>query len=125
MSTPPKRSTAPANAAATAGLARDVAADREPVVAEVRDRGARAVRVEVEGDDARARRVQRVADRAADPAGAAGDERDRALQLAGRRRLRELVELERPVLDREALRASSETKRPSASAPAMTSIARW
>ena len=38
------------------------------------------------------------------PPRAAGDERDLALQLAGRRRLRELVELQRPVLDREALR---------------------
>ena len=37
------------------------------------------------------------------PPGAARDQRDLALQLAGRRRLRELVELERPVLDREAL----------------------
>ena len=39
----------------------------------------------------------------ADPAGGAGDQRDRALQLARRRRERQLVELERPVLDRERL----------------------
>ena len=37
-------------------------------------------------------------------AGRAGDERDRALELARRRRERQLVELERPVLDRERLR---------------------
>ena len=85
-------------------LARDVAADREPVVAELRHRLGGARPVEVEGDHAGARGVERVPDRAPDPPGAAGDERDRALQLAGRRRLRELVELERPVLDREALR---------------------
>ena len=46
---------------------------------------------------------QRVDDRAPDPAGGAGDERDLALQLARRRRQRQLVQLERPVLDREAL----------------------
>ena len=46
---------------------------------------------------------QRVDDRAADAARRAGHERHLALQLAGRRRERELVELQRPVLDGEAL----------------------
>ena len=103
MSTPPKRSTAAAKAARDRVLARDVAADRQAAVAVGRDGVLGAGLVEVEGDDARARGGQRVADRAADAARAAGDERDLALQLAGRRRLGELVELERPVLDREAL----------------------
>ena len=84
-------------------LARDVAADRQPAVAVGLDRVLGAGLVEVERDDAGARGGERVADRAADAAGAAGHERDLALQLARRRRLGELVELERPVLDREAL----------------------
>ena len=82
-------------------LGRDVAADRDPVV--LGHRVARSGLVEVERDHAGARGGERVEDRAADAAGAAGDERDLALELAGRRRLGELVELERPVLDREAL----------------------
>ena len=45
-------------------------------------------------------------------------------ELAGRRRQRELVQLERPVLDREALGRVSETNSEIALAPAITSIAR-
>ena len=88
---------------ATAVLGGHVAGDGQPAVAVLGDRLARAVAVEVERHHARAGGGQRGDDRAPDPARAAGDQRDLALQLAGRRRLRELVELERPVLDREAL----------------------
>ena len=42
--------------------------------------------------------------RPADPARAAGHERDATRELPARRRLRQLVALERPVLDRERLR---------------------
>ena len=96
-------STAAANAAATASSEVTSPADRQAAVAVGRDRVGGAVAVEVERDHARARGGERVDDRAADAARAAGHERDLALQLAGRRRLRELVELQRPVLDREAL----------------------
>ena len=68
------------------------------------DRRRGALLVEVERHDARAGRGQRLDDRAADAARRAGDQRHLALQLAGRRGERELVELQRPVLDREALR---------------------
>ena len=125
MSTPPNASTAAANAAADGLLGGDVAAHADPVVAELGDRLRGALAVEVEADHARAGGGQRVDDRAADAAGRAGDQRDLALQLARRRRQRELVELERPVLDREALALVSDVKPPSAWAPAITSIARW
>ena len=70
-----------------------------------------AVAVDVERDHAGPGGGQELDDRAADPAGGAGDQRDLALKLARRRGERELVELERPVLDRKALRLVSETNR--------------
>ena len=54
-------------------------------------------------DDVRAARSEQARGRAADAARAAGDQRDAAGELAARRGLRELVALERPVLDRERL----------------------
>ena len=84
-------------------LGRDVAVDGQPAVAQRRHRLRRSVAVEVEGGHARAGRGQRLDDGAPDPARRAGDERDRPLQLTGRRRKRQLVELQRPVLDGEAL----------------------
>ena len=92
------------NASATAASEVTSPATASPRSPYVGDRFARAVAVEVERDHARAGRRQRLDDRAPDAARAAGDQRDLALQLAGRRRLRELVELQRPVLDRERLR---------------------
>ena len=62
-----------------------------------------AVDVAIGDDDVRAARGEQARGRAADAARAAGDERDPAGELAARRRLRELVALERPVLDRERL----------------------
>ena len=64
---------------------------------------ARALVVQVGDDDVGAACGERPGGGPADPARAAGDERDASGQLAGRRRLRELVALERPVLDRERL----------------------
>ena len=88
MSTPPKASHRRGERRGHRLLGRDVAADRDPAVAERRDGVGGAVAVEVERDDAGARVGERVDDRAADAAGRAGDERDLALQLAGRRRQR-------------------------------------
>ncbi len=62
-----------------------------------------AVDVEVGDDDVGAALGEQARGGAADPARAAGDQRDPAGELAARRRLRELVALERPVLDRERL----------------------
>ena len=85
-------------------LGGDVAGDGEAAVAVARPRRRRAPSPSRSNATTHApARGERVDDRAADAARAAGDERDLALQLAGRRRLRELVELQRPVLDREAL----------------------
>jgi hypothetical protein len=64
---------------------------------------ARAVEVQVGDDDVRAALGEEPRGRAADPARPAGDERDAAAELAARRRVRQLVPLERPVLDRERL----------------------
>ena len=58
------------------------------------------------------------------PLAAARDDRDAACELPARGRLRELVALERPVLDRERLRFRSERNPPSASAASSTAIAR-
>ena len=111
--------TAAANAAATASSEVTSPATARPRSPSAATASARALAVEVEGDDARARGRQRLDDRAPDAARRAGDERDLALQLAGRRRLRELVELERPVLDREALapRRARRTRRAPARRP--------
>ncbi len=62
-----------------------------------------ALDVQVGDDDVRAALGEQARGRAADAARAAGDQRDPAGELAARRRLRELVALERPVLDRERL----------------------
>ena len=62
-----------------------------------------AVAVQVRDDDVRAARGEQACGRAADAAGAARDHGDAAGELPRRRRLRELVALERPVLDRECL----------------------
>ena len=75
MSTPPKASTAAANAAGDAGLGGDVAGDGDPVVPQLRHRLVRALGVEVERHHAGPGRGQRVDHRAADAAGGAGDER--------------------------------------------------
>ena len=104
MSTPPNASTAAAKAAATASSDVTSPPTADAGVPEPGDGLGGALGVEVERR--RRRRpppASALADRAADAARGAGDERDLALQLAGRRRQRELVELERPVLDREAL----------------------
>ena len=84
-----------------------------------------AVEVEIGDDDVRAARGEARAGGAADAARSAGDQRDPAGELAARRRLSELVALERPVLDRERLASLSERKPPSASAASSTAIARW
>ena len=68
------------------------------------------VGVQVGDDDMRASRCQRTRRRPADPAGCAGHERDPARQLSARRSLRELVALERPVLDRERLALAERAK---------------
>ena len=94
-------------------------------VAECRDGRRGALAVEVEPDDAGAGAGQRVDDRAADAARGTGDQRDLPCSSPGGGAERQLVELERPVLDGEALAASSDTKPPTACAPAITSIARW
>ena len=62
-----------------------------------------AFHIPVGNDDVRAACRERARGRPADAARAAGDERDTARELSARRRLRELVALERPVLDRERL----------------------
>ena len=80
-----------------------IAGDRDRRVAERRDRVGGALAVDVERDDARAGLRQRFDDGPTDAAGGAGDERDLALELTRRRRQRQLVQLQRPVLDREAL----------------------
>ena len=78
--------------ASTAGALAELACDL---------RGAFAVQV---GEDhARPLGRERPGGCTADTAGAAGDEDDGSLELAGRRCERKLVELERPVLDRERL----------------------
>ena len=59
--------------------------------------------VDVGDDDAGALGDERPGDGAADAAGAAGDQGDRSLELPRRRRERQLVQLERPVLDPERL----------------------
>ena len=114
-----------AERAGDVGLARDVALDGEAGGAEIGDRGLGALAVEVEGDHGCAERRERVDDGPADPTRGSRDERDLALQLARRRRQRELVELERPVLDREALGGRQRDEADEAWAPAMTSMARW
>ena len=96
-------STAASNASRTASSRGDVAGDGRAAVAESATASARPRRRGRTPTTQAPRRRERVDDRAADAAGRAGDERDLALQLAGRRRQRQLVELERPVLDREAL----------------------
>ena len=63
----------------------------------------RAFCVQVGDDHVRAALGEQPRGRASDPAGASGDERNPAGELAPRRCLRELVALERPVLDRERL----------------------
>ncbi len=103
MSTPPNSRDRRRVRRADRVLGGHVAGDGQPAVAVLGDRFARAVAVEVERHHARARGSERGDDRAPDPARATRDQRDLALQLTGRRRLRELVELERPVLDRERL----------------------
>ena len=89
-------------------LARHVAVHRERPPKAVRRADllgdlCRAVGVEVGDDDVGAARREHPGRGTADPARAAGDHRDTAGELAARRRLRELVPLERPVLDRERL----------------------
>ena len=104
MSTPPNASTAAAKASATALLGGDVAADRDAAARRApRPRPRRRRRRGRRRPRTRPAPLSAADDGAADPAGGAGDERDLALELARRRRQRELVELERPVLDGEAL----------------------
>ena len=59
--------------------------------------------VDVRHDDVRAELRELARRRAPDPAGPAGDHGDAPRELASRWSLRELVALERPVLDREGL----------------------
>ena len=84
-------------------LAGDVAGDHEPSSAELGDRRRGPFAIQVERNHGRAERGERGDHGAADPARGSRHERDPPLQLARRRRQRELVQLERPVLDLEAL----------------------
>ena len=102
-------STVASNAAAHRGLAGHVHAEAErrgrpPTAATASSATSpRARRVEIGHHHVRALGGQALGDRAADAAGAPGDERDPAGQLLLGRRQRELVELERPVLDVEGV----------------------
>ena len=103
MSTPPKRSHGGGERRRHRGLGGHVAVGGDSAVAQLRDRLGRSLGIEVERHDAGAGRRQRLDHRAPDAAGGAGHQRHLALELAGRRCQRQLVELERPVLDGEAL----------------------
>ena len=104
MSTPPNASHRGAERGDDALLVEHVRARGDRDVAELVREGSRTLGVEVGRDDARATGRELACHGAADAAGGAGDERDHALELTGRRGERQLVELERPVLDRERLR---------------------
>ena len=82
-------------------LVGDIGSNADRDIAEVSGQPEHAFLVEIRRDDAGAFGGERSRDRAADPAGGAGDERDASLELARGRRERQLVELERPVLDGE------------------------
>ena len=103
MSTPPKRLDGGGERRRHRGLGGHVAVGGDSAVAQLRDRLGRSLGIEVERHDAGAGRRQRLDHRAPDAAGGAGHQRHLPLELAGRRRQRQLVELERPVLDGEAL----------------------
>ena len=86
------------------GLVRHVHADAERMVADLLRGLARAVVVDVRDDHVRAEAGEALRGGPPDAAGAARDERHPAGHLLLRRHLRELVALERPVLDAERLR---------------------
>ena len=85
------------------GLVGDIPADRCPGFAEAVHRVRGAVSIEVERDDACAPCRELVHHGTADAARRSGNQCHLSLKLPGRGAQRELVELERPVLDREAL----------------------
>ena len=89
---------------ADVGFGGDIASHRNTRVAQILHSILRPVTVEIEGQDAGPGARQRIDDCPPDPACRPGDKDNLALQLATRRRERQLVKLERPILDRETLR---------------------
>ncbi len=69
-----------------------------------------ALEVAICDDDVCAAGSKHAGGRTADSTRTAGDQRNAACELADRRRLRQLVALERPVLDRECLALAQRTK---------------
>ena len=111
MSTPPNRATASANARATApsevtSPLTEMPASPSPATASA----APSPSMSNATTDAPAS-VSVLQDRPADAAGGTGDERHLALKLARRRGQRQLVQLQRPVLDGEALRLGQRHER--------------
>ena len=85
----------------------------------------RSVGVAVGDDDVSAASGEQARGGASDAARATGDQRDPAGELAARRRLRELVPLERPVLDRERLALAQRAEAAERVGRVLTAIARW
>ena len=106
-------------------LVRHVHAHGERVVADLLRRLPRAVLVDVREHDVSAQASQPLRGRPADAAGSAGDERHAARHLLLRRHLRELVALERPVLDAERLPLVEGHEAAHRRTPFITVIARW